>query len=84
MVGLGALLVTLGHMGFNASSQLSISQVGDGAVITNAAFTTLLGASAGGLTALLIHRFVPYWSNHWSYITMANGALAGMVNSTFR
>lgn len=69
----------MGHVGFNASSQLSISRVGDGAIITNAALNTLLGASAGGLTALLIHRFIPYWPNFWSYITMVNGALSGMV-----
>ena len=79
LVGLGALLVILGHMGFNASSQLSINRTGDGAIITNAVFNTLLGASVGGITALLIHRFIPYWPNFWSYITMVNGALAGMV-----
>ena len=78
-VGLGALLLMFGFLGFNASSRMSISRDGDGPAITYAAFNTLLGASAGALSALLIHRFLPFWGNYWSYITMVNGAVAGMV-----
>ena len=72
-----------GFLGFNASSQLSIIRPGDGASITYAAFNTLLGGSGGALSALMINRFLPYWGCYWSYITMVNGALAGMVSAVY-
>lgn len=81
-VGLGALLLMFGFVGFNASSRMSISREGDGPAISYAALNTLVGASAGGLSALVIHRFLPFWGNYWSYITMVNGAVAGMVYTT--
>jgi len=58
---------------------LSIIKPGDGVAITYAAFNTLLGGSGGALSALMINRFLPYWGCYWSYITMVNGALAGMA-----
>lgn len=78
-VGLGALLLIFGFLAFNAASQLSISKAGDGPIITYSALNTLLGCSGGALSALLINRFLPFWGNYWSYITMVNGAVAGMA-----
>lgn len=68
-----------GFIGFNGASQLSMSKPGDGPIITYAAFNTLLGCSGGALSALFIHRLLPFWGNYWSYITMVNGAVAGMA-----
>lgn len=78
-VGLGALLLIFGFLGFNAASQLSLSKPGDGIVITYATLNTLLGASGGALTALFLNRFLPFWGNYWSYLTMMNGSVAGMA-----
>lgn len=78
-MGLGALLLIFGFLGFNAASQLSLSKPGDGIVITYATLNTLLGASGGALTALFLNRFLPFWGNYWSYLTMMNGSVAGMA-----
>ncbi|XP_046454360.1 putative ammonium transporter 1 [Daphnia pulex] len=78
-VGLGALLLIFGFLGFNAASQLSLSKPGDGIIITYATLNTLLGASGGALTALFLNRFLPFWGNYWSYLTMVNGSVAGMA-----
>lgn len=80
-MGLGALLLIFGFLAFNAASQLSISKAGDGPIITYSALNTLLGCSGGALSALLINRFLPFWGNYWSYLTMVNGAVAGMAVS---
>lgn len=76
---MGALLLIFGFLGFNAASQLSLSKPGDGIIITYATFNTLLGASGGALSALFLNRFLPFWGNYWSYLTMVNGAVAGMA-----
>lgn len=56
-----------------------MSKPGDGIVITYATLNTLLGASGGALTALFLNRFLPFWGNYWSYLTMMNGSVAGMA-----
>ena len=48
-----------------------------------AALNTLLACSAGALTSLFANRFLPFWGNYWSYITMCNGATCAMVMITF-
>ena len=72
-------MLIFGFLGFNAASQLSLSKAGDGIVITYATLNTLLGGSGGALTALFVNRFLPFWGNYWSYLTMVNGAVAGMA-----
>ena len=76
---MGALLLIFGFLGFNASSQLSLSKPGDGVIVTTATFNTLLAGSSGALTSLFLNRFLPFWGNYWSYLTMVNGAVAGMA-----
>ena len=81
LLGLGFLLLLMGFMGFNAASQLSLSQPGDGPIIVLSAFNTLLAASGGALAVLLAVRFLPSkdGQQYWSYVGMVNGALAGGV-----
>ena len=76
---MGALLLILGLMGFNAASQLSLSKPGDGPIVTLSALNTLMSCSSGALTALFLQRLLPFFSGHWSYLTMINGALSGGV-----
>ena len=64
-------------MGFNATSQLSVSKPGDGPIIVLSALNTLMSCSSGALTSLFLNRFLPFWGGYWSYIAMANGAVAG-------
>ena len=60
------------------SLQKHIDQVHDADVMNAAVVNTLLGGSAGGLTALCI----AYWKNSrlWSFQAMLNGAITGEIN----
>ena len=68
-----------GFAGFNAASQLTISQPGDGYVVARATFNTFLACSSGGISSVIFIRFLPWWGRRWSYVNMVNGALSGMV-----
>ncbi|MFD0958583.1 ammonium transporter [Paenibacillus chungangensis] len=72
---LSVLLLWVGWFGFNAGSTVAI---GDG-FFTYVAFTTMLGAGAGGVAALLIS-----WAAQGKadITTMLNGTLAGLVAIT--
>ena len=77
-MAVGLLILIFGFLGFNASSQLSDSEAGDGVAITTSSINTLLAGCSGGISVLLIHR---YREGYWSYIAMANGSVAGMVST---
>lgn len=72
---LSVLLLWVGWFGFNAGSTISI---GDG-FFAYVAFTTMLGAGAGGVAALFISWAV---SGKADITTMLNGTLAGLVAIT--
>ncbi|RIX54073.1 ammonium transporter [Paenibacillus nanensis] len=72
---LSVLLLWVGWFGFNAGSTVSI---GDG-FFTYVAFTTMLGAGAGGVAALLISWAV---TGKADITAMLNGTLAGLVAIT--
>lgn len=72
---LSVLLLWVGWFGFNAGSTVAI---GDG-FFAYVAFTTMLGAGAGGVAALVISWAV---TGKADITTMLNGTLAGLVAIT--
>lgn len=74
------MLLIFGFAGFNAASQLTISHPGDGFVVAQATFNSFLACSSGGITSVLLSRFLPWFGHRsWNYGNLVNGALAGMV-----
>jgi len=76
LAGLGGFILLFGFLAFNGGSQLSISNEGDAEAVGIAIVNTILGGSAGGITALLLSFFE---NGKWSYLITLNGALTGMV-----
>lgn len=76
MVGVGIMVLIFGFLGFNASSELSVSEPRDGKAIIVATLNTFLACCFGAMSTLLINR---YKEGHWSYVAFANGAVAGLV-----
>lgn len=66
-------------MAFNAGSQGTISNQGDGEAIASACLSTLVACSSGGITVLFIWKFHPN-GGKWSLSRIINGCLAGMVS----
>lgn len=67
---------------FNAGSQGSISNRGDGMVVAEVTINTLVCAMAGALTGLLYHHFVlAAHLKNWSFASAINGSFVGMVRS---
>ena len=58
--------------------QLTVSADGDADAIATAVFSTVLGASAGGLVVLVINKVSPS-GGKWSFLLTLNGMLGGMV-----
>ena len=58
--------------------QLTVSADGDAGAISTAVFSTVLGASAGGLIVLAFNKVSPS-GGKWSFVLSLNGVLAGMV-----
>lgn len=79
LAGLGGFILLVGFLAFNGGSQASIAQNGDGAVVALATVNTVLAGSTGGLTVLIVNKFLinrPYWS----FLLCLNGTLSGMVS----
>ncbi|GFS15567.1 ammonium transporter [Elysia marginata] len=56
---LGGFILLFGFMAFNGGSQLTISNSGDGAIISLAIVNTVISGSMAAFTSLIIHRYVP-------------------------
>lgn len=82
LTGVGAFLLIIGILGYNMSAQLDLSHQDDGFVISLSAVNTLLAGSAGAIVATVSGRATPTGHYRWSYNTMLNGAIAGMVSSS--
>lgn len=65
----------LGILAYNTSSQLSLSEPGDGSAIAKAATNTLLAGSSGAIISMVMGRATPTGSYRWSYFMMVNGAV---------
>ena len=77
---LGAFIFLFGMIAFNAGSQGSISQPGDGFVIAKVAINTLICAMTSAATALIYQRFiVDRLKKNWNYTSGINGSFVGMV-----
>ena len=81
LTGVGAFLLMMGILGYNMSAQLNLSNPDDGFVVSLSAINTLLAGSAGAIVATITGRATPTGGYRWSYNTMLNGAIAGMVSS---
>ena len=62
--------------------QLTVSADGDADAIATAVFSTVLGASAGGLVVLVINKVSPS-GGKWSFLLTLNGMLGGMVAQVY-
>lgn len=72
-----------GFFAFNGSSQGSISGAGDGSAVAIAVTNTVLAASAGAFTTLLMNKTQYFGDKKWSFLTTLNGSLTGMVINRF-
>eukprot|EP00094_Tigriopus_californicus_P008471 TCALIF_08163-PB protein Name:"Similar to amt-1 Putative ammonium transporter 1 (Caenorhabditis elegans)" AED:0.16 eAED:0.16 QI:0/0.33/0.28/0.85/0.83/0.85/7/44/401 len=78
LVALGGFILVMGFMAFNAGSQGSISQYGDGEVVGRAVMSTLISCGTGGAMVLFLYKFLG--GGTWSLTKIINGCLAGMVS----
>ncbi|XP_045176658.1 putative ammonium transporter 1 [Mercenaria mercenaria] len=76
---LGGFILVFGFFAFNGSSQGSISAEGDGAAIALAVVNTVLAASGGAFTTLILNKIKYFGDKKWSFLTTLNGCLTGMV-----
>jgi len=76
---LGGFILFFGFLAFNGGSQGSISSPGDADIVALAIVNTVIGGSAGALTAMIIKR-LGFAEKHWSLLFTINGGLAGMVS----
>ncbi|XP_060559025.1 putative ammonium transporter 1 [Ruditapes philippinarum] len=76
---LGGFILVFGFFAFNGSSQGSISAEGDGAAIAVAVVNTVLAASGGAFTTLIMNKIKYFGDKKWSFLTTLNGCLTGMV-----
>ncbi|XP_057367772.1 putative ammonium transporter 1 [Daphnia carinata] len=77
---LGAFIFLVGMVAFNAGSQGSISQPGDGLMIAKVTINTLISAATSAVTGLIYHRFVVNrYTRYWDPASAINGSFVGMV-----
>ncbi|KAH3883459.1 hypothetical protein DPMN_007416 [Dreissena polymorpha] len=76
---LGGFILVFGFFAFNGSSQGSISNPGDGSAIAVAVTNSVLAASGGAFTTMLMNKTKFFGDQKWSYLTALNGCLTGMV-----
>ncbi|TRY72346.1 hypothetical protein TCAL_08163 [Tigriopus californicus] len=76
LVALGGFILVMGFMAFNAGSQGSISQYGDGEVVGRAVMSTLISCGTGGAMVLFLYKFLG--GGTWSLTKIINGCLAGI------
>ena len=58
---------------------MSVSEPGDNLVIGSAVTSTLIAAGSGGVTVLVIWKFMPGGDGVWSLAKTINGMLAGTI-----
>ena len=77
---LGAFIFLLGMVAFNAGSQGSISNPGDGLAIAKVTLNTLICATTCAVTGLLHQRYLaePHL-RRWTCASGINGSFIGMV-----
>ena len=56
---------------------MSVTEPGDDIVLGSAVLSTLVAAGGGGITVLLIWKFMPGGDGVWSLAKTINGMLAG-------
>eukprot|EP00095_Tigriopus_kingsejongensis_P012176 maker-scaffold2514_size14919-snap-gene-0.4 protein:Tk12176 transcript:maker-scaffold2514_size14919-snap-gene-0.4-mRNA-1 annotation:"predicted protein" len=78
LITLGGFILVMGFMAFNAGSQGSISQKGDGEAVGHAVMSTLVSCGTGGAMVLLLYKF--FGGGTWSLAKIINGCLSGMVS----
>ena len=76
-IAIGFFVLVVGFLAFNGGSKASISNPGDGETIALVFYGTVIAGCAGGIVALLIHRFR---HGYWKLTTTVNGGLAGMIS----
>uniref|UniRef100_A0A7S4EW55 Ammonium transporter AmtB-like domain-containing protein n=3 Tax=Chrysotila carterae TaxID=13221 RepID=A0A7S4EW55_CHRCT len=77
---LGTFILWLGWYGFNPGSTLALTGSGYAQTMARVIVTTTLAAAAGGLTVVLLDKFLA--SHTWDVSMVCNGVLAGLVSIT--
>merc|ERR1712020_721042 len=77
LAGLGGFILLFGFLAFNGGSQLTITNKGDAEVVGLAIVNTIIGGCGGGISCIFLFWF--YKEKKWSFSTLLNGALTGMV-----
>ena len=54
-----------------------MSEAGDGNALGSAVVATLLACGAGGVTVMMLWKFMPFGDGCWSLAKSVNGMLAG-------
>ena len=80
---LGGFILVFGFFAFNGSSQGSISGEGDGAAVAVAVTNTVMAASGGAFTTLILNRTKYFGDKKWSFLTTLNGCLTGMASTNY-
>ena len=62
---------------------MSVTEPGDDEVLGSAVTSTLTAAGGGGVTVLVIWKFIPGGDGVWSLAKTINGMLAGQFRSSF-
>ncbi|CAG5135011.1 unnamed protein product [Candidula unifasciata] len=75
---LGILILFIGFLAFNGGSQMSVSNPGDGDIISLAAVNTVLSAATCAYLTLIIHK-IGILGRSWNVMFVVNGSLSGMV-----
>jgi ammonium transporter, Amt family len=80
-VTLGTLVLWTGWYGFNGASSLGLSGGGSN-VAGRAMLNSTISAAAGGVTTMLMSRYVLKPRTHFDIVAICNGILAGLVGVT--
>ena len=82
LVGIGALFLIVGFLSFNSGSLGSMTNPGDGEIISRVIANTVLGGTGGSLIILFASKFGFFGPPVWSFSLTVNAALTGMVIRT--
>ncbi|XP_052799000.1 putative ammonium transporter 1 [Mya arenaria] len=80
IAALGGFILLFGFLAFNGGSLGTISNPGDGAIVSRVIVNTIIAASFAAFSSLFVARWTPIGSRHWSLMATLNGALTGMVS----
>ena len=73
------MILVAGFLAFNGGTQASVTNPGDGAMISKLITNTIIGGSGGSIAVLLASKVGLSGKPCWSFINTLNGGFIGMV-----